>query len=57
MKQAKAQKILENLGGETTDDGEYGFTVVDLSEAGGIWLSCSYSNGKVDFISCVVFLA
>lgn len=57
MKQAIAKKILENLGGETTDKGEYGSTVVDLSEAGGIWLSCSYSNGKVDFISCVVFLA
>lgn len=36
MKQAKAQKILEDLGGETTDKGEYGSTRVDLSESGGI---------------------
>lgn len=47
MKQAKAQKILEDLGGETS----YSSTDLNLFEKTGIRLTCSYEDGKVSGVS------
>lgn len=45
MKQEKAQKILEDLGGETSEDGSQ----TDIKTT-GIRLMCCYSDGKVSNI-------
>lgn len=45
MKQEKAQKILEDLGGETSEDGSQ----TDIKTT-GIRLMCCYSDGKVSSI-------
>lgn len=45
MKQEKAQKILEDLGGETDEYGSQ--TKIDTT---GIYLSCNYTDGKVSSI-------
>lgn len=46
MKQEKADEIIKDLGGETTD---YSATL-DLLETSGIRITCCYNNGKVSLI-------
>lgn len=49
MKKEKAQEILEDLGGET-----YGAS--SEINTTGIWLSCTYTGGKVSNIMCTITL-
>ncbi len=46
MKQEKADKIIKDLGGETTDYN----AILDLLETSGIRITCCYNNGKVSLI-------